>query len=168
MDSISYINSIDNRDYPIEIIDETHILLDGELYEVDLACIQDQTVYSIILNGELFEAHVYAQDDTYQIYLDGRFFTVNVKDERSLKYNNRFGKQRGEQAVFHLRAPMPGMVVSIAVIEGQEVKEGEVLIILESMKMQNEIHSPRSGKVINLKVQPGDRLTQQEILMSIV
>jgi biotin carboxyl carrier protein len=167
VDSILYINSIDNRDYQIEIVDEKHILLNGEQYEFDLECIQDQTVYSMILNGRLFEAQVYVQDNTYQIYLDGRSFIVNVKDERSLRYNNKFGKQSGEQAVFYLRAPMPGMVVSIAVMEGQEVKEGDVLIILESMKMQNEIHSPRSGKVLNLQVKPGDRLTQQKILMSI-
>ena len=66
-----------------------------------------------------------------------------------------------------MKAPMPGMVVSISVEEGQEVEKGQVLVILESMKMQNELKSPRAGKVNRIRVKSGDNVEQRQTLLSV-
>jgi pyruvate carboxylase subunit B len=63
---------------------------------------------------------------------------------------------------------MPGMVISIPVHESQIIQKGDVLAVLESMKMQNELHSPRNGKVIRLRVKAGDRVEYKETMLSVV
>jgi biotin carboxyl carrier protein len=63
---------------------------------------------------------------------------------------------------------MPGMIVAVPVTERQEVQKGEVLLILESMKMQNELKSPRQGWVTHLRVKPGDSVEQHQTLLSVV
>ena len=62
---------------------------------------------------------------------------------------------------------MPGLIVKIPVSEGQEVKKGDVLVILESMKMQNELKSPRDGKVTRIQVKPGDSVEQRQTILSV-
>jgi biotin carboxyl carrier protein len=62
---------------------------------------------------------------------------------------------------------MPGMVVSIPVEEGQQIEKGDVLLILESMKMQNELKAPRAGTVGRLRVKPGESVEQRQTLLSI-
>jgi biotin carboxyl carrier protein len=63
---------------------------------------------------------------------------------------------------------MPGLVIGIAVNEGQPVKKGDLLIILESMKMQNELKSPRDGVVSRLRVKTGESVEQRQTLLSVV
>jgi biotin carboxyl carrier protein len=72
-----------------------------------------------------------------------------------------------EGGEYHLKAPMPGLVVTISVEEGQEVKKGQVLLILESMKMQNELKSPRDGVVNRIKVKAGESVEQKQALLSV-
>ena len=69
---------------------------------------------------------------------------------------------------YHLKAPMPGMVVSIPVEEGQEIEQGQVLVLLESMKMQNELKSPRDGSVGRIRVKPGESVEQRQTLLSVI
>jgi len=73
-----------------------------------------------------------------------------------------------ETGEFLLKAPMPGLVVSIPIEEGYEVKKGQVLLILESMKMQNELKSPRDGKVNRIKVKAGESVEQRQTLLSVM
>jgi biotin carboxyl carrier protein len=63
---------------------------------------------------------------------------------------------------------MPGMVISIPVQDGQAIHKGDVLVILESMKMQNELRSPRDGKVTRIRIKAGDRVEQKETILSVV
>ena len=63
---------------------------------------------------------------------------------------------------------MPGLVVAIAVQEDQQIEKGQVLVILELMKMQNELKSPRAGKVERVKVKVGESVEQRQILLTIV
>jgi geranyl-CoA carboxylase alpha subunit len=63
---------------------------------------------------------------------------------------------------------MPGLVNAVLVSEGELVQKGQILAILESMKMQNELRSPFTGNVIRLKIKVGDNLQQKQFLLSIV
>jgi len=62
---------------------------------------------------------------------------------------------------------MPGLIVAVPVEEGQQVDKGDNLVILESMKMQNEIKAPREGKVTGVRVNPGDNVDQNQVLVVI-
>ena len=61
---------------------------------------------------------------------------------------------------------MPGLVVAVLIEEGQEVKKGQVMLILESMKMQNELKAPRDGTIHKVKVKAGESVEQKQTLLS--
>jgi biotin carboxyl carrier protein len=63
---------------------------------------------------------------------------------------------------------MPGLVVAIPVVEGQEIKKGQVILILESMKMQNEIKAPRDGVIGRIRVKAGESVEQKQTLLSVM
>jgi biotin carboxyl carrier protein len=75
-----------------------------------------------------------------------------------------FAPPSGEIAV---KAPMPGLVVDVAVREGQAVKAGSILVILESMKMENELKAPRAGVISQVRVHRGQTVEQHETLVAI-
>ena len=70
-----------------------------------------------------------------------------------------------QKGKFTLQAPMPGLVIEIPVKIGEEVKEGQVLLILESMKMQNELTAPRDGKIARIQAKINDNVERKETLL---
>jgi biotin carboxyl carrier protein len=75
-----------------------------------------------------------------------------------------FGDTGGEVSI---RPPMPGLIVRVPVVEGQTVSKGETLMILESMKMENELKSPRDGTVHRIYVSAGENVEQNKVLVTI-
>jgi len=165
---MKYIATIGNHEYLIEIIDDHTVILDGKSYTVDFDSINDQPVYSLLLDGHSYESYVYPSNEGMQVILHGHQYLANVEDERERRLRVAAGGKVSENTIFHLKAPMPGLAVAVPVKGGQEVAAGEVLVILESMKMQNELKSPRAGKVSRLRVNSGDRVEQRQTLLSVI
>jgi biotin carboxyl carrier protein len=164
---MKYVTRVDGRDYLVEIIDEKHISVDGKTYEVDFESVSGQPVYSLIVDGKSHESYVQPGDDHWQVLLRGRLYPVIVEDERENRLRAAAGGGVAESGEFHLKAPMPGLIVAIPVSERQEVKKGQVLLILESMKMQNELKSPRDGTVGRIRVKSGESVEQRQTLLSV-
>lgn len=164
---MKYITVVGDKQFLVEIIDDRHVSVDGKIYEVDFESVSGQPVYSLIVNGKSHESYVAQVDDIWQVLLRGRLYPVSVEDEREKRLRAAAGSGIAETGEFHLKAPMPGLVVTIPVAEGQEVKKGQVLLILESMKMQNELKSPRDGKVNRIKVKAGESVEQRQTLLSV-
>jgi biotin carboxyl carrier protein len=164
---MKYITEIDGMEFPIEIVDEHTIRFGEELIETDLAEVSGQALYSLLMNGESYEGYVYPDESAWQVLLLGQFFSVRVLDERErrLRASESTVAPSGD---YTLKAPMPGLIVSVPVEENQVVEKGQVLVILESMKMQNELRSPRSGKVTRLRVKMGESVEQKQILLTVV
>jgi biotin carboxyl carrier protein len=165
---MKYITTIGEREFMVEIVDERHVSVNGKLYEVDFAPVSNQPVYSLILDGHSYEAYVYETEDAWQVLLHGELHNARVEDEREKRLRAASGSRQSDRGEFILRAPMPGLIVSIPVGEGQKVSKGDVLLILESMKMQNELKAPRDGIVSRLRVEPGDNVELKQVLLSLV
>ena len=165
---MKYITTIEDKKFAIEIIDDRHITVDGKLYEVDFESVSGQPVYSLIVDGKSHESYVYPGDDNWQVLMRGRLYPVSVVDEREMRLRSAAGGGVAETGEFHLRAPMPGLVVAVSVEEGQEVKRGQVILILESMKMQNELKSPRDGVIGRIRVKAGESVEQKQTLLSVM
>ena len=165
---MKYITMIADRTFEIEILDDNRLLVNGEAYRVDFTAIADQPVYSMLVDGASYEAYVYPTDGAWQVLLTGRSYQARVEDEREHLLRAAAGEAASDSGEFHLKAPMPGLLVAVQVSEGQTVKPGDVLVILESMKMQNELKSPRAGTVMRLRVNAGDNVEQNETLLSVV
>ncbi len=165
---MKYVTTIEGREYLIDILDEHQVCVDGVLHQIDFMPVGDQQVYSLVVNGKSVDANVYLNDDTWQVLFQGNLYSATVEDEREKRLRAALGGRVAEHEDYHLKAPMPGMVISIPVEEGQTIRKGEVLAVLESMKMQNELRSPRDGKVIRVRIKPGERVEQKETILSVV
>lgn len=162
-----YITNVEGKQFLVEIIDDKHVSVDGKVYEVDFESVSGQPVYSLIVDGRSHEGYAAQGEDNWQVLLRGRLYPVTVEDEREKRLRSAASGGVIETGEFHLRAPMPGLVVTILVEEGQTVKRGQVLLILESMKMQNELKSPRDGTIGRVRVKAGETVEQKQTLLSV-
>jgi biotin carboxyl carrier protein len=162
-----YITTVEGKQFLVEIIDEKHVSVDGKVYEIDFETVSGQPVYSLIVDGKSHEAYAAQDEENWQVLLRGRLYPVQVEDEREKRLRSAAGGGVAETGEFHLKAPMPGLVVAIPVEEGRVVKKGQVLLILESMKMQNELKSPRDGTVGRVRVKAGETVEQKQTLLSV-
>jgi biotin carboxyl carrier protein len=163
-----YVTTIGEREYLIEILSESQVAVDGVVYNVDFESLSGQPVHSLLVDNHSYEGSVYPLEEGLQVILRGTLFTVQVEDEREKRLRASLGKGLAEHGEFHLKAPMPGLIVAVPVEDGEEVAKGDVLIILESMKMQNELKSPRAGRISRLRVRPGDSVEQRATLLSVL
>lgn len=164
---MKYVTTVNGKDFEIEIVDEHHIRIGERLLVVDFETVSGQPVFSLILDGKSYESFVYQGDEDWEVLLRGRQFQVKVQDEREKRLKAAAGGGVAEGGEFHLKAPMPGLIVAIPVAEGQEVRKGQVLLILESMKMQNELKAPRDGVVERIRIKAGESVEQKQTLLSI-
>jgi biotin carboxyl carrier protein len=165
---MKYITTVEDKQFLIEVIDEKHVSVDGKVYEVDFESVSGQPVYSLIVDGKSHESYVAPGDNDWQVLIRGRLYPVTVEDEREKRLRSAAGGGVAETGEFHLRAPMPGLVVAILVKEGQAIKKGQVLLILESMKMQNELKASRDGTIGRVRVKPGETVEQKQTLLSVM
>jgi biotin carboxyl carrier protein len=162
------VTTIGEREFLVEILDEQHVLLDGQPFEVDFEQIVDQPIYSLLLDGKSYEAYVDLLDKNWQVLIYGRSYPALVEQEMERRLRMASGGGVSEKAEFHLKSPMPGLVIGVPVEEGQTVTKGEVLVVLESMKMQNELKAPRAGEVTRLRVKAGDSVEQHQTMLTLV
>lgn len=165
---MKYISTVNGTEYLIEIVDERHIIVNDRKLTVDFNSVSGQPVYSLIVDGKSLEGFVYPGDEEWEVLLMGRQYPVMVEDEREKRLRATAGGSVSEAGEYHLKAPMPGMVVSIPVEEGQEIEQGQVILILESMKMQNELKAPRAGTIGRIRVKPGESVEQRQTLLSVL
>jgi len=164
---VKYIATIKGQSFEIDINESGEILADGQRLEVDFQSVADEPIYSMLLNSESFEANVSSGETAVEVLLRGRLFLVDVEDERQRRLRETTDLGLTEEGEYTLAAPMPGLVVAVPVEVGQEVEKGDNLIILESMKMQNELKAPRDGTVSRIRVGPGDSVDQNQALLTL-
>jgi len=164
---MKYVTTIDNKGFEIEVVDERHIRIGERLLEVDFESVSGQPVFSLILDGKSYESFVYQGEEDWEVLIRGRQYQVKVEDEREKRLKAAAGGGAAEGGEFHLKAPMPGLVVAVLIDEGQDVKKGQVMLILESMKMQNELKAPRDGIMGRVRVKAGESVEQRQTLLSI-
>jgi biotin carboxyl carrier protein len=121
-------------------------------------------IYSVLLNGKSYEAKVVTGADGYYVDLSGHRSVVQVRDPREASPAGKHGLGEGRQTVV---APMPGKVVRVLVNEGDQVEPGDGLVVVEAMKMQNELKAPKAGKVVQLKAVVGATVGHGEMLAAI-
>jgi biotin carboxyl carrier protein len=141
------------------------IALDGQSVAADVAEIDPHT-FSILLNGQSHEMRVTPlAGGALQLQSGSHEFTAEVIDPRAWRAGRRAGAEaEGRQQVV---APMPGKVVRVLVKSGDKVEAGQGLLVVEAMKMQNEIRSPKSGTVERVLAQEGQPVNAGEVLCEV-
>jgi len=136
-------------------------MLDGRALEAD-ALEVGPGIYSILIDGASFEAQVESAADGLTVAIGGLRIPLRVLDPRQWQ-GRRSGsvEAEGRQQIV---APMPGKVVRILVAQGEKVDSGQGILVVEAMKMQNEIRSPKTGMVERLAVTEGQAVNAGEVV----
>ena len=101
----------------------------------------------------------------WSLHLSGRHLMAQVVDERTRSIREVAGLQGGPRGTSSLKAPMPGMVVKVEVREGDQVMPGQGLVIVEAMKMENELKAEGEGRVSKILVEPGQAVDKDQVLI---
>ena len=118
-------------------------------------------VFSILIEGRSYQATLLAPGT---IQVNGRIFAVEIFDPRELRARSSAASSHGRQNVV---APMPGKIVRLLAAVGDTVEPGQGLIVVEAMKMQNEMKSPKAGTVVEIRTKDGATVAAGEILIVI-
>jgi biotin carboxyl carrier protein len=126
--------------------------VDGEEFHPDIAH-AERDVLSLVLGGRSLDVVRQQSPQGTTVSFDKSVYEVEVRDPRSFRARKRAGL--GEAGPMAIKAPMPGKVVRILAAEGNEVTAGQGVIVIEAMKMQNELKSPKAGKVQKILIAEG-------------
>lgn len=118
-------------------------------------------VYSVLRQSRVDEVHLIRTRDGYTAVVAGRSFDLEAVDPRDRRNSSSTGAGDGRQSI---AAPMPGKIVRVLVAPGGAVKAGQGLLVVEAMKMQNELKSPKTGTVVEIRVAAGSTVVAGEIL----
>jgi len=163
---MKYVTTVNNKRFEIEILADGSITVDGKKRDVDFKAL-GPAMYSILAENVSHELTIEEREDEIEVLMRGRLYSNRVLDERALLMAQRSGGMAGDTGEINLKSPMPGLIVAVKVEAGQAVKAGDTIIILESMKMQNELKASRDGIVGNVHVQAGQTVEQNKVLVTI-
>ena len=100
------------------------------------------------------------------IKINGNIYTLNVEDQYDQLLKQLGMDSLAVSKILQIKAPMPGLVLSVLVTEGDEVKKGDNLLVLEAMKMENMIKSPTDGIIKKIEIKQGNKVEKNELLIS--
>jgi acetyl/propionyl-CoA carboxylase alpha subunit len=143
---------------PTEIGGRVECSVDGHPVVADVRVLQ-AGVMSLLIDGRQYRCVL----DGDGVVIGGRRFGFEVADPRSLQGTR--GAGAGTDGPRPVKAPMPGRMVRVLVEVGDEVEEGQALLVIEAMKMQNELKSPKTGRVAKITVAVGDAVGSGDVLV---
>jgi biotin carboxyl carrier protein len=138
-------------------------LVDGRAMSVDVRLLEPGVMSLLITHPETEGRQYRCVLDGDAVVIDGRRYDFEVEDPRSLQ--GRRGAGAGTEGPRPVKAPMPGRVVRLLVAAGDEVEEGQGVVVIEAMKMQNELKSPKTGRVVRIGVVVGDTVGSGDVLV---
>jgi biotin carboxyl carrier protein len=164
---MKYLTTINDKTFEIDIQGDGTLLVNGEKREVDFRAL-GPAFYSIIMQNLSYELVIEEREgNEVEVFMRGRMYNAQVMDERAQLMAARAALLMADTGDVSVKAPMPGLVVAVPVEAGQAVKAGQTVVILESMKMQNELKAPRDGTVQAVHVTAGQSVEQNKVLVTI-
>ena len=138
--------------------------LNGREFPLDIIS-TGEGIFSILINGKSYEIKQENTTAETNIVVGHQRFNAVVRDPRSLRSRRR--ADTGAEGVKKITAPMPGKVVRILAPAGTEIEAGQGVLVIEAMKMQNELKSPRKGMVTKLNVTAGAAVEAGQVLAEV-
>jgi biotin carboxyl carrier protein len=134
---------------------------DGQTINID-AVVPRRDVMSLLFEGRSYEIKREQTQNELRIWVGGNVFAVELRDPRSLRSRQKAaGDEKGPRKIL---APMPGRIVRLLVAENSDVEAGQGIVVVEAMKMQNEIKSPKKGVVKKMSAIAGAAVNPGDIL----
>jgi len=162
---MAYIIKIEDKEFKGDITKAGNgfkVLLDGKEVYVEIAQ-SDKDKITLIIDNKPYQIFL---DSDNTLNINGELYNFEVIDEQVVKLL-KSGAETTHKKETIVTAPMPGLVIEIEVKEGDTVKKGQGLLIIEAMKMQNEFKAPRDGIVKKILVQKGQTVNSKDTLIII-
>jgi len=156
---------LEGKEFRLNLIqtkkNDIRVSLDKKTYEVSVEFIGTDEIL-LNIDGKIHNVIVNANTTSYTVYVNGRCFQIEKKSVLQI-----LGPKMGKPRLIKVQTSMPGRIVKVLMKEGDEVEEGQPVMILEAMKMQNEIKSPRSGRLSKIGPQAGDSVETGAVLFTV-
>jgi len=161
-----YVVSLNNEKFDTEIFDHTLIVEDRE-YRYSISQVNDYS-YHLRVNNKSFEISIdkLSQDD-FRFLIKGNYFETIVRSKLEEIASETLKNKEKLSHKDTIKAPMPGLVLKVLVAEGDNVKIGESLLVLEAMKMENDIKSSASGTVKSVRITAGEAVEKDQVMIII-
>ena len=169
---MKYKVSNETKEYDIEILEEGDRLKvrvgkeNVQELDVDFKTVGKGSVHSLLVGNDSFRVIIDKKGNTHKVYTRGYRFEYIVEDERTHLMRSLIGGTKARSGG-EVNAPIPGLVTKILLAEGDTVTHGQGVMILEAMKMENEIKSPVDGKIKKLNVKPGNNVEKGQPLFEV-
>ncbi len=163
--AITYTLTIEDRSTLAEVWQDGEtffVRIDGRVHSVSMAAIDAESLFSFLIDDASYEIHARGRQGVFDLLVGGE--TVRITVERGHRHSAARGLQ-DEPGAWTVRSPMTGVVTEIRVAPGETVETGSVLLILEAMKMKNEMRATRAGTVERVDVAPGQRVERAQPLV---
>jgi len=162
---MKYHVTVDDRNYEVEVTG-TSVRVDGDTIEARLTAIPRTPMRRLVVGDVAHVLAILPDEAGWEIEHVGTRWMVSVVDERTRQLQELTGEGANRIGGV-IKAPMPGLVLVIEVEEGQHVEEGQRVVVLEAMKMENEIKCKQSGVVASVHVAAGDSVDTGAKLLTI-
>ena len=165
---MKYVVRVDGTDVEVAV-DGDRVLVNGEATPARLSEVAGTPVRILSLGERVYRLQVRAgaKRGEYTLWLDGHRFDVEALDERTRAIRDLSATKSGPTGPAPLVAPMPGMVVRVHVQDGDEVQVGQGLVVMEAMKMENELRAAGAGRVKRVLVSPGTAVEKGALLLEL-
>jgi biotin carboxyl carrier protein len=165
---VKYFVRIGDQTVEVEL-DGNRAVVGGEALEADLAAVPGTPLYHLLLGGESWTVAAQALDDVgrWALGVVGERIAVEVADEHTRHIRALTGTRSNPGSGATIQAPMPGLVVRVEVEVGQRVASGAGLVVVEAMKMENELRAPHPGVVREVHVAAGQAVERGAPLVTL-
>jgi len=165
---MQYVAKIKDKSFKIDINEmdgKLEVKLDGKSIAVDFVQVKAPNFFSFLADNKSFDVEIIRNSEGYWVNMNGRRYECVLEDERISKIKDIAGFKKEILHEKELKTPMPGLVVGVEVKEGEMVKAGQGIAIVEAMKMENELKAKCDGKVKKIRVKPGQKVEKNEVLI---
>jgi pyruvate carboxylase subunit B len=145
------------------------VTVDGKPVEADLQANHGSHLWNLVLDGRSHTLRARRRDGRgdWELEIEGRRHRVLALDERSRAIRELTGAAAVSHGPLEVAAPMPGLVIKVEVSEGDAVERGQGLVIIEAMKMENELKATTAGRISDIRVAAGQAVDKGETLLVI-
>lgn len=162
-----YALSSENRKFSFSMPLKQTIRIGKRQYDVKLKADEKYGTYILWKNRKYPVEIVRSRQNKYEILFNDISYTFTVETPFSLQRMKVLSSSKSKAEKEFIKAPMPGKIIDVLIREGASVLRGEPLLILEAMKMQNEIMSPVSGTVVKVSAKPNTNVMKDDLLVEI-
>lgn len=161
-----YIKTLNNKN-EVVIINENNFKVNGKTFNAEILKIEENTFLLTIHNKKYRIISNEIENGDKELIINGLYLKTNTKSAIEEKADKLLSSVKKTSGIISVKAPMPGMIVKILMNENSEIEEGDSIIVLEAMKMENNIKAVRKGKILKIYIKEGEAVEKGTKLFEI-